>query len=69
MVGLSVAQCLHRLHHPRPVIILLTLSLRAHMLYSLLKFALVALVALVAVPLCFALSALIRKLPYADRVL
>lgn len=49
-----------------PVITLLALSLRAIMLYPLLKFALVA---LVAVPLCFALSALIRKLPYADRVL
>jgi hypothetical protein len=35
-------------------------------LYPLLKWGLVA---LVAVPLCFGLSSLIRKLPYADRVL
>jgi hypothetical protein len=34
-------------------------------LYPLIKWALVA---LVAVPLCFAVSAIIRRLPYADRV-
>jgi hypothetical protein len=35
-------------------------------LHPLAKFGLVS---LVAVPLCFGLSSLIRKLPYADRVL
>ena len=35
-------------------------------LYPLLKWFVVA---LVVVPLCFALSSFIRKLPYADRVL
>jgi len=36
------------------------------MLYPLLKWVLVSLVAL---PLCFGIGGLIRKLPYADRVL
>jgi len=35
-------------------------------LYPLLKFTLAA---VVSVPLCFALAALIRRLPYFDRVL
>lgn len=49
-----------------PVITLLALAVHDVMLYPLLKFVFVALVAL---PLCFALSHLIRKLPYADQVL
>ena len=48
------------------VITIMALALRDVMVYPLLKWALVA---LVAVPLCFALSHLIRKLPYTDRVL
>ena len=49
-----------------PLITGLAFVLRGVMLYPLLKWALVA---LVAVSLCFGLSSLIRKLPYADRVL
>jgi surface polysaccharide O-acyltransferase-like enzyme len=49
-----------------PVITYLAFAVRDVMLYPLLKWALVA---LVAVPLCFGLSSLIRKLPYTDRVL
>ena len=49
-----------------PVITYLAFAMRDVMLYPLLKWALVA---LVAVPLCFGLSHLIRKLPYTDRVL
>jgi len=49
-----------------PVITTLAFAMRDVMLYPLLKWVLVA---LVAVPLCFALSVLIRKLPYADRIL
>lgn len=49
-----------------PVIVALAMVLSGVMLYPLLKFALVS---LVAVPLCFALSALIRKIPGTDRVL
>lgn len=49
-----------------PLITGLAFVLRGVMLYPLLKWALVA---LVAVPLCFGLSTLIRKLPYADRIL
>lgn len=49
-----------------PLITLLALAVRDVMLYPLLKFVLVSLVAL---PLCFTLSHLIRKLPYAVRVL
>ena len=48
------------------VIISLAIAVRDVMLYPLLKWFLVA---LVAVPLCFWLSSLIRKLPYTDRVL
>jgi surface polysaccharide O-acyltransferase-like enzyme len=48
------------------VIIAIAYAVRDVTLYPLLKWALVA---LVAVPLCFALSNPIRKLPYADRVL
>jgi len=49
-----------------PVITYLAFAMRGVMLYPLLKWALVA---LVAVPLCFGLSWLIRRLPYTDRVL
>ena len=49
-----------------PVITTLALAVRDVTLYPLLKWGLVA---LVAVPLCFGLSSLIRKLPYTDRVL
>jgi glucan biosynthesis protein C len=49
-----------------PVITTLAFAVRDVMLYPLLKWAVVA---LVAVPLCFALSSPIRKLPYADRIL
>jgi surface polysaccharide O-acyltransferase-like enzyme len=48
------------------VIIAIAYSVRDVALYPLLKWVVVA---LVAVPLCFALSSPIRKLPYADRVL
>ena len=48
------------------MITVMALAVRDVMVYPLLKWALVA---LVAVPLCFALSHLIRKLPYTDRVL
>ncbi len=48
------------------VITVIALAVRDVMVYPLLKWALVA---LVAVPLCFGLSSLIRKLPYTDRVL
>jgi glucans biosynthesis protein C len=49
-----------------PVIAYLALAVRGVMLYPLLKFALVA---PVAVLLSFGLGSLIRKAPYADRVL
>ncbi len=49
-----------------PVITYAALGFAGVMLYPLIKFALLA---LVAIPLCFVLSSLIRKLPYADRVL
>jgi Acyltransferase family len=49
-----------------PVIATLAYELRGVTWYPLLKWALVA---LVAVPLCFGLSALIRKIPYTDRAL
>ncbi|HSJ55443.1 MAG TPA: acyltransferase family protein [Anaerolineae bacterium] len=49
-----------------PLITYLAFGLRDVMLYPLLKFALVA---PVAVLLCFGLSSLIRKIPYSDRVL
>lgn len=48
------------------VIIAIAYAVRDVALYPLLKWAVVA---LVAVPLCFGLSSLIRKLPYTDRVL
>jgi glucan biosynthesis protein C len=48
------------------VITVIALAVRDVMVYPLLKWALVA---LVAIPLCFGLSHLIRKLPYTDRVL
>jgi len=48
------------------VITVMALAVRDVMVYPLLKWALVA---LVAVPLCFGLSHLIRKLPYTERVL
>ncbi len=49
-----------------PIITATALVLRNVDVYPLLKFGLAALIAL---PLCFVLSNLIRKLPYADRVL
>jgi glucan biosynthesis protein C len=49
-----------------PVITIMALAARDVVLHPLVKFGLAS---LVAVPLCFGLSALIRKLPYADRVL
>jgi len=49
-----------------PVIATLAWGLRDLTWYPLLKWALVS---LIAVPLCFGISALIRKLPYTDRVL
>ena len=48
------------------MIVGLAYAVRGIALYPLIKWALVALVAL---PLCFAISAVIRGLPYADRVL
>jgi hypothetical protein len=48
------------------VIATLALAVHGATLYPLLKWAVVG---AVAVPLCFGLSSLIRKLPYADRVL
>jgi hypothetical protein len=49
-----------------PVIATLAYELRGLTWYPLLKWAVVA---AIAVPLCFGLSALIRKVPYTDRVL
>jgi glucans biosynthesis protein C len=49
-----------------PIITFTALALRNVEVYPLLKFGLAAIIAL---PLCFVLSNLIRKLPYADRVL
>jgi glucan biosynthesis protein C len=49
-----------------PVITIMALAARDVALHPLVKFGLVS---LVAVPLCFGFSSLIRKLPYADRVL
>jgi len=49
-----------------PIITFTALALRNVDVYPLLKFGLAALIAL---PLCFVLSNLIRKLPYTDRVL
>jgi glucan biosynthesis protein C len=49
-----------------PLITSIVLAIASVALYPLLKFALTG---LVAVPLTFLLSALIRKIPYTDRVL
>lgn len=49
-----------------PIIVLLALAIRGIHLESLLKFALAALIGL---PLCFALAFLVRKLPFASRIL
>lgn len=49
-----------------PVLIVFALMVRQIHLYALLKFAVVT---LIAVPLCFALAALVRQLPGARRVL
>jgi surface polysaccharide O-acyltransferase-like enzyme len=49
-----------------PAITFLALALAGLMLYPFLKFGLVD---LLAIPLCFGLSSLIRKLPYTQRVL
>jgi surface polysaccharide O-acyltransferase-like enzyme len=49
-----------------PVIVLLALTIRGIHLEALLKFGLAA---LFGVPLCFALAALVRKLPFASRIL
>jgi glucan biosynthesis protein C len=49
-----------------PVITTLAFAVKDIALYPLLKWIVVA---LVAIPLCFGLSALIRKIPYTDRVL
>jgi len=49
-----------------PVITIIALAARDVVLHPLAKFGLVS---LIAVPLCFGLSSLIRRLPYADRAL
>ena len=49
-----------------PVVVLFTLAVRDIELYPLLKFALVA---LIVIPLCFALGAALRRLPAARRIL
>lgn len=49
-----------------PVIVTVALAMRGIDIHPLLKFGLAALISL---PLCFGLSSLIRKLPYAERVL
>jgi glucan biosynthesis protein C len=49
-----------------PIIVLLALAIRGIHLESLLKFALAA---LIGVPLCFALAFLVRKIPFASRIL
>jgi glucan biosynthesis protein C len=49
-----------------PVVVLVAVALRNISLYPLLKFALAV---LIAVPLCFALSNIIRQLPLARRIL
>jgi len=49
-----------------PVIILIAIGLRSTDLYPLLKFALVV---LIAVPACFILANIVRKLPLARRIL
>jgi glucan biosynthesis protein C len=49
-----------------PVITGLAVAVRGIALYPLIKWAVVS---LVAVPACFGLSAIIRRLPWMDRVL
>lgn len=49
-----------------PVVILLALAVRNVAVYPLLKFVLVA---LIAIPLCFVVGALLRRLPLARRIL
>ena len=49
-----------------PVIVLLALAIHGIHLESLLKFGLAA---LIGVPLCFALAFLVRKIPFASRIL
>jgi glucan biosynthesis protein C len=49
-----------------PVITIMALAVRDVVFHPLAKFGLTS---LIAVPLCFGLSNLVRKLPYADRVL
>jgi surface polysaccharide O-acyltransferase-like enzyme len=49
-----------------PIIVLLALAIQGVHLEHLLKFALAA---LIGVPLCFALAFLVRKIPFASRVL
>ena len=49
-----------------PVVILFTLAVRNIAIYPLLKFVIVA---LILVPLCFALGAAARRLPLARRIL
>jgi surface polysaccharide O-acyltransferase-like enzyme len=49
-----------------PVIVLLALAIRGIHLEALLKFGLAA---LLGIPLCFALAMLVRKLPFASRIL
>ena len=49
-----------------PVIILLALAFQSIHLEALLKFALAA---LIGVPLCFALAFLVRKIPFASKIL
>lgn len=49
-----------------PIIVLLALTIRGIHLEALLKFALAA---LIGVPLCFSLAFLIRKIPFATRIL
>jgi glucans biosynthesis protein C len=48
------------------VIISIAYAVRGALVYLLLKWALVV---LAAVPLCFLLSSLVRKIPYTERVL
>jgi surface polysaccharide O-acyltransferase-like enzyme len=49
-----------------PVITFLAIAIQNLTFYPLLKWAAVG---IVAIPLCFGLSHLIRKIPYTDRVL
>jgi len=49
-----------------PIIVLLALALRGIHLELLLKFALAALIGL---PLCFSIAFLVRKIPFASRIL